>query len=251
MKRNNDNLSLPTSFLDILFNLSLIFLVLLLLLMMVIKTEDVKAKIDAKAEHIITVTWPEGDWDIDVWLGLPDGQVVYFKNKSSSTLNLERDDTGTHNDKFEINGEEHYNPLNQEIIVGRGILEGEYILNVHLYRTGQDGTGYEYSARPPGYVAGPLKNSVEVSVKIDKVNPSLKTVFVGKVVIDQNRQEKHVIRFWLNKDGSISDVSTTNPASLHHITGERTIIEIAPNQFQEMNDVTEYPFDSQQPDGRE
>lgn len=241
-KKNNNNISLPTSFLDILFNLSLIFLSLLLLLIVIIKTETVKAKINAEAEYIITVSWPEGDWDIDVWVGPPSGDVVFYRNKTSPNLNLERDDTGVFNDKIEINGKEHYNPLNQEIVVFRGIVEGEYIVNIHLYRTGSQGTGYDNSpiVDVPIHSTVALIKPVDVTIKIDKINPSLKTIFVDKIIITHNRQEKHVVRFWINEDGSIGNIDTTNPVSLHSLTGEKIIMEMGPSLFQEKNND---PFD--------
>lgn len=237
-KQTNSFFILPTSFLDVLFNLSVVFLALLIMILVIMKTEIVKTKIDAKAEFIVTMTWPEGDWDVDVWVQPPEGPVVYYKNKESDVMNLERDDTGVNGDKFVIDGEERINKLNQEILVVRGIYPGEYIINIHLFRTGASPeTGYEEQKTrssqdsAPGTTPRALKKSIDVVVKLDKINPQLKTLFSRKVTLYHNRQEIHIARFWINDDGTVDHISTDSPVTLHHRTGEQVTVEEAPGKF--------------------
>ncbi len=49
-------------------------------------------------------------------------------------MHLDRDDLGERNDAIEVAGRRVLNPLNQEIVSIRGILPGEYVVNLHLYR---------------------------------------------------------------------------------------------------------------------
>lgn len=75
----------------------------------------------------ITMCWPEGDIDADLWVKAPgDPKPVGYSNRGSKTLNLLRDDLGTHNDTM---------PMNCENVFSRGLPDGEYIINAHAYRT--------------------------------------------------------------------------------------------------------------------
>lgn len=251
--KNNGFFILPTSFLDILFNLSLVFLALLIMILIIMKVEIVKTKIDAQAEFIITMTWPEGDWDMDIWIEDPDGKVMFYQNKTTKVLNLERDDTGLLSDTFVINGEEAINPLNQEIVVVRGIYPGKYIINVHLYRTGGgEETGYskvtadgepDPSGRPksPETLPVPLVKPIDVFVKVDKINPILTTVYAGKTYIEYNRQEHYVVTFSIDAEGNVYDIITDNPVSLQDKTGLGVVIQNANGYFEEHN--VPYPVD--------
>lgn len=131
IKRNyNSNLS----FNDLLFNALLGFVVLFVIafLMMnpVAKTQD----IPAHAEFMITISWPSGySSDVDVWILGPIGGSVGFKNKDNGYLHLERDDLGILHDEVEIQGVRIVSNTNQEIVSVRGIVPGDYFLNIHLY----------------------------------------------------------------------------------------------------------------------
>ncbi|MCV5647345.1 hypothetical protein OFN55_31930, partial [Escherichia coli] len=71
-----------------------------------------KGEIPAKAEIIITTTWPDGNPDdVDTWVQAPDGEVVWFRNPDAGLMHLDRDDRGTDNDRITINGQSVVNPL--------------------------------------------------------------------------------------------------------------------------------------------
>jgi len=92
---------------------------------------------------IIELMWaPELDADIDLWVMAPDSVPVGFPNKGNRVLNLLRDDLGRFNDLTDIN---------YEVIYSRGIVPGEWIINVQAYRLDPD-------RRPP------IKTKVVVSV---------------------------------------------------------------------------------------
>ena len=75
---------------------------------------------------IIEVTWAhELDVDIDLWVQAPGDVPVGYSNKGGQVFNLLRDDLGHTNDPSNINLETAYS---------RGVVAGEYIVNVHLYR---------------------------------------------------------------------------------------------------------------------
>ena len=132
--------------------------------------------------------------DIDAWVEDPNGGLVWFGQQATGLMHLDRDDRGMVNDMLVINGREVPNPLNQEIVTIRGVLPGEYVVNVHYYATG--------SQQP-----------VPVSIKVAKVNPVLEVVYYGTVTLQQKGQEHTACRFTVTAEGQISAVNEV-PKSL-------------------------------------
>jgi hypothetical protein len=87
-----------------------------------------------------------------------------------------------------VNGRKIANPIRQETISIRGILAGEYTVNVNYYLATQ---------------AAP----VPVTVKIEKVNPHVEVVSYDTVMLDHMGQEKTAARFKIAANGDILDVS--------------------------------------------
>ena len=63
----------------------------------------------------------------------PNGETVSYLKKDAGWLHLDRDDQGIINDVVTIDGEEIIYPINREVVTLRGIIPGEYILNLYLY----------------------------------------------------------------------------------------------------------------------
>ncbi len=181
-------------FTDLVFNTLLGITFLLIVTMLFINPENKQGKINPKAEYIITVSWP--DWnpnDIDTWVESPRGDLVWFRNPEAGLMHLDRDDRGMLNDFIFVNGEKVANPLNQEIVTIRGVIPGEYVVNVHYYATEDH-------------------KPVPVQVKVEKVNPVLEVVYYGEVVLAQQGDEKTAVRFKIAADGS---VLATNSLAKH------------------------------------
>jgi len=176
-------------FIDLLFNALLGFTFLFLVSVMFMNPEARKGRVNLKAEYIISVTWPDhlAD-DIDLWVQDPIGETVSYLRKDAGWLHLDRDDRGEINDTIVIDGQEVIYPINQEVVTIRGIIPGEYVVNL-----------YYYTAAKPG--------PIEALVKVEKVNPTLKTVFVHKVALQRQDDETTVVRFSLDGSGKISDIN--------------------------------------------
>lgn len=176
-------------FTDLLFNVLLGFILLFFLAILFINPAEDTGKIDIDAQYIITVSWPDNSPDdIDTWIQDPSGNTIWFRNRSSNLVHLDRDDRGMLNDSLEVDGEKIDNPLNQEIAAIRGVLPGEYIVNVHYYDT---------ESREP----------VPVSVKVSKVNPVYTVAYYGVTTLERKGVEKTAVRFTLASDGSVIDVN--------------------------------------------
>ena len=176
-------------FVDLLFNALLGFTLLFFISLIYFNLEVTDKKVDLKAEYIISVTWPENlPDDIDLWVRDPLGETVSYLEKDAGWLHLDRDDQGSINDTVVIEGEEVVYPINQELVTLRGLIDGEYTVNVFYYN--------KKSNIP-----------VEVLTKIERVNPSVKTVFVRRVILTHEDEEKTIVRFTPTSEGNIVNVN--------------------------------------------
>lgn len=176
-------------FTDLLFNALLGFTFLFLVAIMFMNPEAKSGIIDPKAEYILTITWEDDSPDdVDVWVEDPEGQILWFRTPEAGLLHLDRDDRGLVNDTITINGEEVQNPLNQEVVTLRGIIKGEYIVNLHYYAS-ETGT------------------PVDVNVRLVKVNPKLEVIYYGTVNLEKRGDEKTAVRFKIGREGRVFGIN--------------------------------------------
>lgn len=157
-----------------------------------------EGKIDPKAEMMITVTWPDNDPDdVDTYVMDPAGNIVWYNQRETGLMHLERDDRGMFKDVILLNNEEVSNPLNQETVAFRGLQDGEYVVNiVHYIANG----------------SAPLP----VEVKVEKLNPSVEVVFYQTLQLRGTGDEVTAVRFTL-AEGEVENVNNT-PKALVELT---------------------------------
>jgi hypothetical protein len=186
-KRRHDDLD---PFSDLLFNALLAFVMLFAIAMIAMNPKAKTGVIDAKAEFIITVTWPDlNPNDIDTWVQDPAGNLVWFRAREGGMMHLDRDDRGLSNDTIVINGQTVVNPLNQEVVTVRGFAPGEYTVNLHYYES--------KNGKP-----------VDVNVSVVKVNPRAEVVYYGAVTLGSKGDEQTAVRFSVTPEGSVDSVNT-------------------------------------------
>ena len=177
-------------FSDLLFNTLLIFVMLFAIAIVAMNPKAKTGVIDAKAEFIVTVTWPDmNPNDIDTWVQDPGRNLVWFRQREGGMMHLDRDDRGLANDTLVVNGQQIVNPLNQEVVTVRGFSPGEYTVNVFYYES---------------------KNGepVPVNVSVVKVNPRAEVVFYGTVNVARKGDEVTAVRFTVNQEGKVEAVNT-------------------------------------------
>lgn len=185
MKATRHNHQLSDPFTDLLFNTLLGFTLLFFISIIFMNPIAKLGNINYKAEYIITVSWPEDQPDdVDLWVQDPYQETVSYLRKEAGWLNLDRDDRGDLNDTVMINGKKVVHPINQEVVTIRGIITGEYVVNLHYYES--------VSKKP-----------VKTVVKIEKVNPVLRLVYIDQLVLEKLDDEKTVLRFKLDGKGDI------------------------------------------------
>jgi len=170
-------------FTDLLFNALLGFAFMFFIAFMLIAQPEHTGKVDSKAEFIITISWPDNHPDdIDVLVEDPRGQVIWFDNKDTEVMHLDRDDRGSFHDQLIINGEKISNVINQETVSLRAWIPGEYVVNILHYKAN-------------------YKEPVPVTVKVEKLNPTVTLVYYGVHKLDHVGQEITAIRFELDASG--------------------------------------------------
>lgn len=147
-----------------------------------------EGKIDSKAEFIITMDWPDNHPDdLDLFVQDPAGNIAWYRHREAGFLTLDRDDRGGANDSIIVNGKKIASPIREEIVTVRGIVAGEYTVNVSHFQatTGQP---------------------VAASVKVQKLNPTAQVIFDNKLMLDHSGDEKTAVRFRLDAEGKVIDV---------------------------------------------
>jgi hypothetical protein len=187
------------AFTDLLFNALLGFVFMFAVAVIFMNPIAKTGVIDTKAEYLITVTWPDGNpSDVDTWTQDPGGNLIWYAAKESGLMHLDRDDTGTTRDVITVNGATVYNPLNQEIVSIRGIVPGEWTVNIQLY------------AYDPGDLSSDGSDEttpIPVTVKVEKVNPTVRVVFYDTLELRGQGDEVTAVRFTIKPDGDITDVN--------------------------------------------
>jgi len=177
---------------DLTLNGLIIMFCLFVLTSIMAKLEEKKnADIKVQAEFMITLAWEDhSEDDVDIWLEDPLGNVLWFRNKEIPMAHIDRDDLGKINDTITLaNGETVKYEHNQEIVTIRGFISGEWTLNIHMYRKRD-------------------KEPISAEIKIEKLNPSVKTLFYKKLLLSRQWEEVTVTRFIMDSGGNISAWNT-------------------------------------------
>ncbi len=183
-------------FYDMLFNMLIAFVFCFIVALLAMNPKALKAgDIPSKAEYIVNVSWPDRNPnDIDTWVQDPAGNLVWFRQREAGLMYLDRDDRGDANDAIVVNGKRIQSPFRQEVVTLRGIVPGEFTVNVQYYQSRD-------------------QQPVEVTVSIIKVNPRAEVFFHGTVKLARPGDEATAARFTLLPDGKVVNVNTL-PKSL-------------------------------------
>tara|TARA_B100001013_G_scaffold169904_1_gene101878 strand:+ start:259 stop:855 length:597 start_codon:yes stop_codon:yes gene_type:complete len=175
-------------FLDLLFNILIGFVFLFIVSFLLINPIAKRADIEVKAEFLITVFWPDNlEDDVDIYVEDPAGNLVWFKSREPGLMHLDRDDLGKRNDEVVTAAGTILFPENREIVTLRGIVPGEYVVNVHCY--------FKVAVDP-----------VPVTVQIDKINP-YSVVLRETVDLANKGEEITVTRFSVNSKGEVTNIN--------------------------------------------
>jgi hypothetical protein len=187
--------SSTTGFLDLLFNILLGFVLMFIILLAIMKVETAKPGVEDKNKLIITITWDSGSQDdVDTWVRDPFGNIISYRQRETGTMYLQRDDLGQRNDRLTTpTGEQVGSDLNQEVVNIRHLLQGEYVVNLHLYGRG----------------AVPADGPAHVTVQLIRVEP-YKVIATSSLELAERGQEATAISFEVFENGEITTDSVTS-----------------------------------------
>tara|TARA_B100000945_G_C20375823_1_gene594511 strand:+ start:252 stop:1001 length:750 start_codon:yes stop_codon:yes gene_type:complete len=191
--QSHDKYKSTIGFIDILFNILVGFAFLFIVAFLLIKPEAKREDFDRKAEFIIIMEWDsERQDDIDLYVEDPSKTVVHFRNARANFMHLDKDDLGKRNDTIMVNGVEKIVKINREVVTIRGVVPGEYLVNVHYYSDYSEHGNLARGQMPP----------LEVKVTVHKVNP-YSEVWQGTKPFTKKGQEETFIRFTMDKKGNV------------------------------------------------
>ena len=187
------------AFTDLLFNALLGFAFMFFIAFMLIAKPEQTGKVSNKAEFIINVSWPDRHPDdIDLLVEDPNGEILWFENKDTGVMHLDRDDRGSFQDQVTIDGVKISNAINQETVSLRAWIPGEYVVNILHYKAN-------------------YKQAVPVTVKIEKLNPEVSLIYYGVHELDHVGMEVTAARFLLDSTGAAVDVSSLQKSLIGRI----------------------------------
>jgi hypothetical protein len=171
--------------------------------LLAIKPREDEGKVDPKLELLITVSWPDNHPDdIDLFVQDPIGNMVWYRRREAGFMVLDRDDRGGLNDFIMVNGAKVRSPIRQEIVSIRGIVAGEYTVNIYHFAA--------LTGKP-----------VPVSVKVEKLNPTVQVVHYDTMQLDQGGTEKTAVRFVLDRSGAVVEVNRNEKSLLQTLRKPR------------------------------
>jgi len=176
-------------FTDLLFNALLGFAFMFAIAFMLINSSEEAGNINTKAEVLISVQWPnEHPDDVDAVVEDPQGKLVWYHNRDSGLMHLDRDDRGNLADNINIKGDVVSSPINQETVTVRGLQSGEYVINLLHYKSN-------------------FKEPLPVTVKVEKLNPTVELIYYGQHFLNGVGDEITALRFLVNGDKEVAEIN--------------------------------------------
>lgn len=175
------------------YSLIVVSLLIILVVVMIANlnpkvSSEKTAEVRSPGELAVHVIWPNGDIDVDLWVTGPDEPApVGYSNKGGLLWNLLRDDLGNIPDALPVNFEDAFT---------RGLVPGEYVINVQCFRCDE--------------ATFPMNVDVAVSLRTPGTGSSGFSNFViTKVIFKADGQEKTAVRFTIKDDKTV-DMTTIN-----------------------------------------
>jgi len=188
-----------TLFADLLLGM-LVVVTALLRVSNAVEKEEVQQKkqessIETDGAYAIVATWPkEANDDVDLYVKDPSGNLIFYGRTTAELMHLEYDDRGDLGDKAMTSSGEVKVDINRERAIIRGGMNGEYVVNIHMFAK-------RYG--PP----------TTVKVALYRLKGDDTEVLSKDIVLKADGDEATAFRFVLGADGEI--VSTNElPTSL-------------------------------------
>jgi hypothetical protein len=192
------------AFTDVLFNVLLGFALMFIASLVLMQDPNDEGKTDPKAEILITIRWPDGHPDdVDTLVEGPRGDLLWYNNRDTALMHLDRDDRGLFADRVVLDGVIVANPINQETVTLRALQSGEYVVNLLHYKSN-------------------YPDPLPVDVKVEKLNPEVSLVFYGRRNLEGSGDEQTALRFTIGAGGEVVGTNELPKKLLIRIAGGKT-----------------------------
>ncbi len=192
------------AFTDLLFNALLGFTFMFVVAFALIDDPTETGRVDNKAEILITVSWPDGHPDdVDTIVEDPHGNLLWYHNRDTGLMHLDRDDRGLFQDRVVVDGVSVSSSINQETVSVRALKSGEYVVNVLHYQSN-------------------YPEPLPVTVKVEKLNPEVSIVHYANMELNGVGHEETAVRFRLDSDGNVVDTNTRAKPLLIRAVGQKS-----------------------------
>lgn len=131
--------------------------------------------IDAQAEYLASIEWSaKANADVDFYVKVDNGDerssyYIWFRNKSTHGVYLDRDSRGFSDDKVTIGGKTEYLPHRETISI-RGEVARKMIFGIQLYSFQLDPVDEQRTLQDL---------HLNVHFELVKINPTVKTIFTA------------------------------------------------------------------------
>ena len=192
------------AFTDLLFNALLGFVFMFVAAFSLMGDPTKSGNVENKAEILITVRWADRHPDdVDTLVEDPQGNLVWYHNRDTGLMHLDRDDRGLFQDRVMLDGVEVSNPINQETVTLRALKPGEYVVNVLHYQSN-------------------YKEPLPVSVKVEKLNPRVTLLYYGIRELTGVGDEQTAVRFTIGANGEVIGTNELKKSLLVKAVKSRT-----------------------------
>ena len=196
MRKYSSNLA----FVDLLFNLLVGFTSLFIIAFLMINPVSQTGQTTPPVRMFVEIEWDsELTQDIDLFVRGPNGDTVYYANKDGGYVVLQRDDLGSTNDTYILNGERIVIKRNYEIANFSDLPAGEYVIGVFYFSK--------------------LGDPIDVKTTVRSISPH-RLVYEGVAQALTPRTERTLLSFVVDKDGKVTDLNTEVQIP---ITGRRKV----------------------------
>lgn len=180
-----------TLFVDLMMSTLVVITALLMASNAVEKNKKIveESGLATEGKYAVVMDWPnDSEDDVDLYVRDPRGNVAFFQGRDTGLMHLEHDDRGARGDRVSSNGTTVAVEKNEERTIIRGIIPGEYTVNVHMFS--------KHS-----------RSDVPVTVRLVKLKGMDADVINRVRVLSRNGQQATAFRFTLHEDGSVSDIN--------------------------------------------
>lgn len=142
-----------------------------------------------EGKFAVIMDWPnKSNDDVDLHVCDPNGNVAYFRSRDPGLMHLEHDDLGSRGDRANSSTGEVEVDSNEERVIIRGIIPGEYVVNVHMY--------HKDDPEP-----------IPVTVRLMKLKGMDNELVSRTRELSFNGEEQTAFRFTLHEDKSVTDIN--------------------------------------------